>query len=170
MNDELDPIYFRALLLISQFNDKFLELASLLRNLQETDPVWFKTLTKIPQLGRRKAYYLIEIDRAYGGLNLPTPRLNKIGWTKLQLMAAYVTGENVEQLPKLAETHTAFNLRTIMHGKEPIINGRSVLLQFTRKQFKAFCKAILAHGAVKNGNGFVDKEEALVKALKKNKE
>jgi hypothetical protein len=53
---------------------------------------------------------------------------------------------------------------------DPIVGGRSVLLVFTAEQFSAFSAAILAHGAVKNGQGFIGKEAALVTALEKNKE
>ena len=96
-------------------------------------------------------------------------RLNRIGWTKLQIIAPYVTKENREELVALAEAHTAVNLKAIMRGEPPILGGRTVVLHFTKKQFAAFAEAILAHGATKNGAGFLDKERALPKALKKRK-
>ena len=169
-DDEIDPVYIRILLLIARFNDNFLELAALLRELQETAPENFRRLIAIRQLGQRKGYYLVEIDRAFADLGLPTFRLNQIGWTKLQVIAAYVTPDNVSQLLKLAETHTTTNLKAIMRGDQPIIDGRSVLLLFTATQFAAFSDAILKHGADKNGDGFMGKEAALIQALDKNKE
>jgi hypothetical protein len=42
-------------------------------------------------------------------------------------------------------------------------------LIFTAEQFAAFSAAILAHGAVENGKGFIGKEAALIAALGKNK-
>lgn len=154
---------------MARFDDNFLELASLLRQLQKTAPDDFKRLLAIQQLGMRKGYYLVEIDRAFGDLDVPRFRLNKIGWTKLQVMAAHVTPDNVEQLLTLAETHTTENLKAIMRGEKPIIGGRSVLLLFTGKQYEAFTKAILKHGAIKNADGFINKERALIKAVRKNK-
>ena len=170
MEREFDPLFFETLLLIARFNDNFLELASLLRQVYETSHHDFKTLISIPQLGPRKGYYLVEIDKAFGGNEDLRPRLNKIGWTKLQLIAKHVTHDNREDFLKLAEAHTAKNLERIMHGVDPIVDGRSVLLVFTAEQFSAFSAAVLAHGAVKNGQGFIGKEAALVAAIEKNKE
>jgi hypothetical protein len=170
MENEFEPLFVETLLLIARFNGNFLELASLLRQLYETSHHDFKTLISIPQLGPRKGYYLVEIDKAFGGNEHLRPRLNKIGWTKLQLIVKHVTPDNREDLLKLAQAHTAKNLERIMHGVDPIVGGRSVLLVFTAEQFAAFSAAILAHGAVKNGQGFIDKEAALVAALEKNKE
>ena len=159
----------RALELIVQLGDEFLELAALLRQLQEKQPDDFKALLSLPELGRRKGYYLVEIDRAFADLGVPSERLNKIGWTKLQLIARHVTPENLEALLTLAEAHTAKNLDLIMRGEEPILGGKTVLLFFNGKQFEAFSKAIIEHGADKNGAGYIGKEKALIKALRKNK-
>jgi hypothetical protein len=167
MKDELYPEFYRAFLLIARFNDKFLELASLLHELQGKQPDDFKTLISIPQLGRRKGYYLVEIHRAFGDYKNVTSRLNKIGWTKLQIIARHVTPDNREALLTLAESHSAKNLEAIMRGEEPIIGGRSVLLLFTQAQFAIFSNAILEHGAIANGQGFIQKETALISALNK---
>jgi hypothetical protein len=170
MNDKIQPNFYRALLLIAQFNDKFLELASLLHELHQKELNDFKTLISIPQLGRRKGYYLIEIHRAFGDYKDAPPRLNKIGWTKLQIIARHVTPANRDELLALAEMHTADNLAAIMRGDNPIIGGRSVLLRFTQAEFDVFSKAILDHGAIANGQGFLHKEAALVTALNKIKQ
>ena len=168
--EELEPVYFRTLLLIARFNDKFLELASLLRALHDTAPDDFKQLIKIPQLGRRKGYYLVAIDKAFANLKVPPFQLNQIGWTKLQVIASHVTPANVNQLLALAEKHTTENLKAIMRGEKPILGGRSVLLHFTAEQFSQFAEAIVKCGAIKNGDGFIGKEAALIKAIGKNKE
>ena len=123
MEREFDPLFFETLLLIARFNDNFLELASLLRQVYETSHHDFKTLISIPQLGPRKGYYLVEIDKAFGGNEHLRPRLNKIGWTKLQLIAKHVTHDNREDFLKLAEANTAKNLERIMHGVDPIIGA-----------------------------------------------
>ncbi len=164
------PEFYQALLLIDRFKDKFLELAALLHELHENEADDFKTLISIRQLGRRKGYYLVEIHRAFGDYKDVPPRLNKIGGTKLQIIAKHVTPENREALLALAETHTANNLEAIMRGDKPIIGGRSVLLRFTEEQFEVFSQAILDHGAIANGQGFLHKEAALVSALNKIKQ
>ena len=57
MNDKLYQDFDRALELIGQLGDEFLELAALLRQLQEKEPDDFKALLSNPELGRRKGYY-----------------------------------------------------------------------------------------------------------------
>ena len=116
--------FYRALLLVSQIDEEFIELGSLLHKLQETAPEDFQALLSLPQLGKRKGYYLVEIDRAFANSGVPAKRLKKIGWTKLQIIARHVTPENCEQLLELAETHIAKNLEKIMRGEEPIIGGQ----------------------------------------------
>ena len=165
MKDDFEPLYFDALLLISRLDDGFLELGSLLRQFQETSPHDFNALISTAQLRRRKGYYLVEIDRAFGGNEQLRPLLNKIGWTKLAMIAKRVTQDNREDLLQLAGAHTARNLQAIMRGDEPIIGGRVILLHFTWEQFATFSKAILAHGAIQNGDGFIGKEMALIGAL-----
>jgi hypothetical protein len=100
---------------------------------------------------------------------VPARRLNKIGWTNLQIIARHVTPDTCEKLLQLAETHTAKNLEKIMRGEEPILGGRSVLLFFTEEQFATFSQAILMHGSIANGDGFIGKEAALIAALDQNK-
>ncbi len=56
-----------------------------------------------------------------------------------------------------------------MRGEEPVLGGRTVLLFFTGEQFAAFSQAILKHGAVANGDGFIGKDAALIAALNGNK-
>jgi hypothetical protein len=107
--------------------------------------------------------------RAFGDYKDVFPRLNKIGWTKLQIISAYVTPDNRGELLKLAETHTAANLKAIIRGEEPIIGRKSVLLLFTQEQFAVFSKAIVEHGAIMNGQSFDGKEAALIKGLSQSK-
>ena len=170
MKVEFQPLFLKTLMLIAKLEDEFLELASLLRQVQQTTPGDFKKLASIPQLGRRKAYYLVSIDKAFGDKNLPAERLRKIGWTKLAALAPHITDENLEDALLFAELNTVNNIEAVVHGIDPIIGGRSVLLYFTAEQFAAYSNAILAHGATKNGDGFIGKEDALIAALKKNKE
>jgi hypothetical protein len=170
MKDDTHPLFLKTLVLIANLEDEFLELAASLRQLQETYPKDFKMLYSMPQLGRRKAYYLVSIDKAFGNKNVPAERLKKIGWTKLAALAPIITDENLEDALLFAELNTAKNIEAVVHGLEPIVGGRSVLLIFTAEQFAAFSAAIMAHGAIQNGKGFIGKEAALIAALDKNTE
>jgi len=56
MKTALSPVYLMALDLIDRFDDEFLQLASVLRHLKETDPESLKSLLAERRLGQRKAY------------------------------------------------------------------------------------------------------------------
>ena len=71
----------KAIKLIARFDETFLELGALLRQVQSTDRKQFKQLLSLPGLGIRRAYYLIKIDRVFSPLQVPTARLTAIGWT-----------------------------------------------------------------------------------------
>jgi len=66
MKDEFEPLLFEALLLISRLDDSFLELGSLLRQLQETSPHDFKALISTAQLGARATILWTSIGRSAG--------------------------------------------------------------------------------------------------------
>jgi hypothetical protein len=170
MNYDMNPLFIKTLMLIAKLEDEFLELASLLHQVQQMNPKDFKNLYSMPQLGRRKAYYLVSIDKAFSGKNIAPERLNALGWTKLAALAPHITDENLEDALVFAELNSVRNIEPVVHGLEPIIGGRSVLLNFTAEQFGAFAAAIVANGAIENGAGFIGKEKALIAALGKNKE
>jgi hypothetical protein len=167
MNSLIEPLFLDALFLLAKFEDRFLDLASLLRKLQEKSPTDFKALIAVPQLGRRKGYYLVAIDRAFGGHPELQQRLVKVGWTKLSLVAPLVTKENVDDALLFCELNTAWAIQQAVKGKELPLGARSVLLHFSSEQFSYFSTAIVKHGAVKNGEGFVGKEEAVITAFQK---
>ena len=98
--------------------NRFLNLAALLRKLKDTQPNDFATLVEWPKLGRRKAYYLVEIDEAFGDKADLHPRLSEIGWTKAAKIAKFATPENIDDLLELAESYTALELELLLKGAE----------------------------------------------------
>ena len=119
-------------------------------------------------LGRRKAYYLVEVSRKFEPLPISRARLKKIGWTKLQIIGQHVTKDNVEELVSLAEQLKTKQLERKMQGDEPISNAHCVLMYFSPKQYAEFEEAVLKkNGAEPSGRGIVGKEEALINALRK---
>jgi hypothetical protein len=167
MKEYFHPLLLKTLTLIAGLEDEFLELGSLLRQLQQTSPKDFKKLASLPELGRRKAYYLVSIDKAFSDKGVPAERLRKIGWTKLAALAPHITDENLEDALLFAELHKVKNIEAVVHGQEPIFGGRTVQLIFTAEQFAFFSAAIMAHGAIENGKGVIGKEAALISALSK---
>jgi hypothetical protein len=167
MADDPDDIVLQVLHIIDDAEERFLELAALLRRLKATQPQGFLAVIGLPKLGRRKAFYLIEIDEAFGGLPHLRPRLVSIGWSKLSQIAKHATPENVESLLQLAESHTEHELRLLLKGVAIKPGGRLVLLYLDPDQFGLFSKVLRQHGAKKGKKGLLDKEAALVLALSK---
>ena len=118
-------------------------------------------------LGRRKAYYLVEVSRIFDPLPVPRSRLRKIGWTKLQLIGKHVNPENLDDLLTLAESTNSKELERQMRGEQPLGNAHCVVMYFSPKQYAEFEEALLKNGAKQSGRGMVDKEKALINALRK---
>ena len=130
----IDELYDRALALSSDVEDKFLELGRSLRQLLDQDPPLFQQVVK-KHLGRRKAYYLVEVSRKFEPLPISRPRLKKVGWTKLQIIGRHVTKDNVEELVTLAEQLKTKQLERKMQGEEPISKAHCVLMYFNRNRY-----------------------------------
>jgi hypothetical protein len=138
-----------------------------LRQLLDRDPDLFQQIVKKGRLGRRKAYYLVEVSRKFAPLPIGPARLKKIGWTKLQIIGQHVTKDNVEELVSLAEQLNTKQLGRTMQGGQPSSKTHCVLMYFDPKQYAEFEEALLKNGAERSGRGIVGKEEALIKALRK---
>jgi len=162
-----DDLYDKALDLSKDFDDNFLDLAKTLRQLLDRDQEMFRDVWTKTNLGRRKAYYLVEVSRTFDSLPVGRARLKKIGWTKLQIIGKHATKDNVLELVELAEKHTTKELEALMKGEKPIDNAHCVLMYFSPKQYDVLERALLQHGGEKSGRGILNKEEALVTALKK---
>jgi hypothetical protein len=167
MTMSIDELYDRALALSSDVEDTFLELGRSLRQLMDRDPGLFQQIVKKGRLGRRKAYYLVEVSRKFESLPINRARLKKIGWTKLQIIGQHVTKDNVEELVSLAEQLNTKQLGRTMQGDDPLGNAHCVLMYFDPNQYTEFEEALLKNGAERSGRGIVGKEEALIKALRK---
>ena len=162
-----EDLFDKALVLSKDVEDNFLDLAKTLRQLLDRDPEAFREVWTKTNLGRRKAYYLVEVSRTYDPLSVSRARLKKIGWTKLQLIGKNVTQDNLAELLDLAEQHTAKELEALMRGEKPVSNAHCVLMYFSPKQYEVLEAVLLKNGGERSGRGILNKEEALINALKK---
>jgi hypothetical protein len=145
----------------------FLELARALRDMLDKDPEQFAKVRDTSTLGRRKIYYLIEIDKAFRKLPLSKSRVEKIGWTKAHILAKHINATNAKQMLEMAETNSAHDLKILLAGGKPS-NHHTVLNYFTPKQYEVYERALLKHGAQRNRQGgLTNKEQALIDLLKK---
>ena len=130
-----EDIYDKALSLSGDVEDNFLELGKSLRQLQDRDRALFQQVVSKSNLGRRKAYYLVEVSRIFDPLPVPRSRLRKIGWTKLQSIGKHIDGSNLDELLDLAEKTNAKELERLMRGEKPLDNAHCVLMYFNPKEY-----------------------------------
>lgn len=162
-----DDLYERALKLTARLDQSFMDLARVIRDLNDNDVEAFDQFVKTSGLGRRKAYYLIAIDKAFRKLNVSRDRLHKIGWTKVNILSNYVEEDNVNKLLDLAETCTVKELTSRLEGDDAKPATSPVLFYFTEKDRDYLLRALLKFGAGQSSRGLVGKEQALIKIIKK---
>jgi hypothetical protein len=162
-----EDLYGKAMELAGTGEDNFLDLAKSLRQLQDRDPDLFKRVHEKTDLGKRKAYYLADISRVFEPLPIARSRLRKLGWTRLEALSKHINKGNAQELLKIAENSTVKQLRTYLRGEQPISNAHCVLMYFTPQQYEELEAALLENGGSKSGRGILNKEEALLNALKK---
>src|SRR5271166_845755 len=117
-----EEIYEKALSMAKNVEDNFLDLGRQLRQLQDREPELFQKIVEQSDLGRRKAYYLVEVSKTFDPLPISRARLRKLGWTKCQIIGNYVTKDNVEEMVGLAESLPAKQLERQMRGETPVKN------------------------------------------------
>jgi len=170
MSLSVNEIYEKAMQMSKNIEDTFLDLGRQLRQLQDRDPEKFLEIIQKSDLGRRKAYYLVEVSKTFDPLPISRPRLKKLGWTKLQLIGKHVNKDNVEDLVTLAENSSARQLEKQMRGEEPVPNARCVLMYFSLADYGKFEEALLANGAKRNPKGSKEglqgKESALMTIIR----
>ena len=167
MADDHHNILFEVMQLINEEEKRFLDLAALLRRLRAEQPEGFLAVVNLPKLGRRKVYYFLAIDEAFGGLPHLRPRLLAVGWTKLSLIAKFATAESLEGLLQLAEGHNVQELKLLLKGIAIKPGGRALLLYLDADEFQLVRQALRRYGAKDGPKGLMNKEAALVEALSK---
>jgi hypothetical protein len=166
MPPNTEALYDKALELFAKVPDNFLDLGRALRQLQDRDPELFQKFVAKTGIGRRKAYYLVEISRTFEPLQVSRARLHDLGWTKVQLIAREVNQDNVEEWLELAESLSTKQLERKMKGKAPIKNAACVLMYFGPKEYEELAEALAKYGAVPTERGIQNKEEALIRMVR----
>ena len=158
-------IYARALKLAQNPDEHFIELGRLLLQIHEDHRPLLRGWIKRSGISRRKAYYLIEIARVFGGYGIKPERLAAIGWTKLQIIAPHVHPETVTDLLAMAETMTARRLKAEFRTDLETSDTRCVLFYFSPDDYARLEAVLLMRGAGKFGRGLADKEKALMRLV-----
>jgi hypothetical protein len=166
MTDNLDDIERLVAEITELIGQGFVKAARLLRLAYDQHPDLFDQVLKLGGIKRRKALYLVEIDRKLGGLSLDKQRLDRIGWTKTQIIAGHIDAQNATELLNLAERNAAHELKLMMEGGHGS-KKRCAILYLEKSDYAVFEDVLIAHGAIRSGRGLSDKEEALMLALSK---
>lgn len=164
-----EDLFDKAIILSKNVDDTFLELGRTLRQLQDREPQLFQEIVAKSDLGRRKAYYLVDVSRIFDPLQVSRAKLKKVGWTKLAMIAKRVTQDNVDAFLDLAERNNVKELERMVRGKKPLGHSHCVLMYFSPKQYEELEEALVHHGARKaeRGRGLVEKEKALLTMIRK---
>lgn len=151
----------KAMQMANAVDEHFLELAKTLRELQDTDPDEFTRVVNNSGLGKRKAYYLVGIDRTFSKIPVPKLRLKKIGWTKLNVLTRAITKANYADLLKAAETYTAKELEKYVAGQKPEEKKRAFLAYLSPEDYEALQLAFARVGGIRYQRGFSNKGASL---------
>src|SRR4051812_35204431 len=105
-------------LLAAQQEDKFLELGEQLMKLNAAaSGAQFKEIVSREGVQSRKAYYLINVAEKLRRHMRYRVRLQKLGWTKCQMIGAQLPTANLLKLLEYAETHTTKQLEQYIQGR-----------------------------------------------------
>lgn len=150
-------------------SDDLMDVAHHLRKVLDDRPDEFLTVAKQLGIAKRKAYYYVEIDRAFERLTVDRRRLNRIGWTKLRIISPHINVRNCERLLKLAEENSTYGLARLVNNDEVDAGAKvhAVLLYLSEEQYEVFRDVLEDHGAKAASGGLSEKEQALTKALRK---
>jgi hypothetical protein len=156
----------RIRVLASQQEDRFLDLGTELIKLSAVaSGAKFKAMVSREGVGSRKAYYLINIAEKLRPHMRYRARLQRLGWTKCQLIAAQLPEADFPGLLKFAEEHSVHDLKA--YGRRSTqTQRRCVLLYFSPDQYRQYERAMLNYGATRRGRGLTNKEAATIRMVK----
>lgn len=146
----------------------FLAQARYLRTISDENPDKLEAALQTLGVKKRKAYYLIELDKAFETIAASDAQKLELGWTKLMKMVGYVTPENWAELFKTAKKLPVHDLQKYLEGNYVETPKHCVTLYFFPEEYDTFRVVLKAHGAKELANKSLQaKEPALIKALTK---
>ncbi len=151
--------------LIDHSKSRLLETARFLREVRDENRDEFKSVATKLRMRPRKAHHLAQIDKMLSDMDIPAERMQRLGWTKLSILAAYGKKETIDDLLDVAEDCTAHELKMYIHngGFDP--KGRTVVLHLDSGQYALLEQALCAKGAKLEPRGLLEKEAALMRLV-----
>ena len=161
----IDRLLHKALQLADQPETGFLQLARCLAQLHGSDPGSISRFVSLSGTGRRKTYYLRRVGEQLTDLGLAEGRLERIGWTKLQVISEKLTPKSAERWLRLAEIRSTQELVDLVRGGPA--RPHCVQLYFGPRQYAQLERAILNHGGQRRGRGLANKEAAIMRMVRR---
>jgi len=155
----------KAVIISSSPDASDIELAITLAALHDSGRGELKRFAEKSGMSPRKVYYLAEVGEKLKKVRIRKAQLERIGWSKLQIIAKNLTVRNAERLFDLAEGHTSHQLKSLMRGGEEKPKSHCVLMYFTPEQYQEFEQAILSNGGKRSGRGLIQKEAAIINLI-----
>jgi hypothetical protein len=134
--------------------------------LYDEDPAEFRSIIDKGEMKRRRAYYLLRVGQLLKTGTFTKSDAERIGWTKVQIIADKITGKNVAKLVRLALDNSAQELKRIMREDDQKPAPHCVLMYFSPQQYVQFKRAMILHGATSTGRGLARKEEAIMRLIR----
>ena len=143
-----EDIYEKALTMSKNVEDNFLDLGRQLRQLQDREPELFQKIIDQSDLGKRKAYYLVEVSKTFDPLPISRalvcassagPSVRSSASTSPRTMS-----RRWSSWPRACPSSGS---RRQLRGEPPMKNAHCVLMYFSPEQYEEFEAVLLAHGA-----------------------
>lgn len=154
--------------LLAQPKRSAYRLAKAVRQLQKDKASGlFDDLWRNGQIGRRRAFYLARIGEAFEGLPVPEYELERLGWTKLMVIAPGITADNAPSRLKLAATPrmTVKKLQGLLLKKPNGSPRRRLVISLSEGQHARAVATLKKFGAKNTDNGSLEGMAAALMAL-----
>ena len=167
---DLTPLQQAALRLAMKPTKSFVAFARALYAAHRENRTFLNTVERDAEISRRALFYLLNVGEFLLDYSVSDTDAERIGWTKLQIVARHVGGDTkvgkrmIQRYLTIAEHTTAHRLPAALNNQDAdrTVASRAVLLRIPADAYPALENALLAHGAEKQGRGLVGKEVAIM--------
>ena len=122
-------------------------------------------------MSRRRLYYLLQVGRFIEDRTISQADAERVGWTKLQIIARYTENEprtsaqDIQSYVQAASATTAYALAvTLRQGRA--IPKKAVVFRLNLGARAELREALATFGAKSRGKGMILKEKALMKIVR----
>lgn len=164
-----------ALRLATKPTKSFVAFARALYAAHSEDRTFLHRVERDAGIKRRALFYLLNVGEFLHGYSVSETDAERIGWTKLQIVARHTakrpgetSQEENEANLRLAMECTAIELPAVLEGRDMPSKGsaRSLLIRLPADQYVYVEAALLSYGAEERGRGLALKEVALVNMVR----